>query len=170
MDKNLCPCLRHDVERASMTSGAHSPGASAFSNSISIDTLRRSEICFAAVPTTHITPSRRARSVSRTSTLIHTWLGILLTAPGKTSHIPTVATVSIAPLVRAAFSIARISSDAAHRASRRSGMSTAPACPPAPSIEMRALAGAATLVTMPSGTPSRSSTGPCSICNSINAL
>ena len=47
---------------------------------------------------------------------------MLLTAPGKTSQMPTVATVSIAPLVRALFSIARISSAAAQRASRRSGI------------------------------------------------
>ena len=41
------------------------------------------------------------------STLRRTRLGILLTAPGNTSQMPTVATVSIAPLARAAFSIAR---------------------------------------------------------------
>ena len=63
-----------------------------------------------------------SRSVSRISTLIRTRLGMLLTAPGNTSQIPTVATVSIAPLVRAAFSIARINSAAAHSASWRSGI------------------------------------------------
>ena len=62
-----------------------------------------------------ITWSRRSRSVSRMSTLRRTWLGMLLTAPGNTSQMPTVATVSIAPLVRAAFSIARINSAAAHK-------------------------------------------------------
>ena len=95
-----------------------------------------------------MTLSRRARSVSRTSRLRRTRLGMLFTAPGKTSHIPTVATVSIDPLDRAAFSTARINSDAAQRASRRSGIRTPPACPPEPSIEMRALAGAAIFVTM----------------------
>ena len=46
---------------------------------------------------------------------------MLLTAPGNTSQMPTVATVSTAPLVRAAFSIARINSAAAQSASRAVG-------------------------------------------------
>ena len=54
---------------------------------------------------------------------------MLFTAPGKTSQIPTVATVSIDPVDRAAFSTARISSDAAHSASRRSGITTAARVP-----------------------------------------
>ena len=58
--------------------------------------------------------------------------GTLLIAPGKTSQTPTVATVSSPPLVLAAFSMARITSAAAHRASRRSGISSAPAWPARP--------------------------------------
>ena len=92
------------------------------------------EIVLQAFSIALITPSRRSKSVSRMSALRRTRLGILLTAPGNTSQIPTVATVSTAPLLRAALSIARISSAAAQRASRRSGIRTPPACPPAPSI------------------------------------
>src|SRR6516165_1468494 len=86
-----------------------------------------------------MTWSRRSRLVSRISTLSHTRLGMLFTAPGNTSHTPTVATASIEPLVRASFSTARINSAAAHKASLRSGINTAPACPPKPSIKIRSL-------------------------------
>jgi len=54
MGKNFCPCLRHDAENAAITSGLHSPGESAFINSVCIETLRRSETCFAAVSTARI--------------------------------------------------------------------------------------------------------------------
>ena len=54
-------------------------------------------------------------------------LGTLLTAPGNTWHTPVVATVSMAPVLLAAVSTARAISAAATSASRRCGMSTAPA-------------------------------------------
>ena len=63
-------------------------------------------------------------------------LGMLLTAPGKTSQTPTVPTVSIAPVALAAASTASAISAAARNASRRSGISTAPAWPPSPSISI----------------------------------
>jgi len=47
---------------------------------------------FASSVAIHITASRLARSVSRMSTLEPDPAGILFTAPGKTSQIPTVAT------------------------------------------------------------------------------
>ncbi len=43
------------------------------------------------------TRSRRSPSMSRTSISMRTRLGMLLTAPGKTSQTPTVATVSMEP-------------------------------------------------------------------------
>ena len=46
------------------------------------------------------TASRRDSSMSRTSTSRRARLGTLLTAPGKTSQTPAVATVSIEPVER----------------------------------------------------------------------
>ena len=84
-----------------------------------------------------ITDSRRAGSVSRISSCRRTRLGTLLTAPGCTSQVPTVATVSMDLVASVLRSIARISSAAAQRASRRSGMRSAPAWAPKPLIVKR---------------------------------
>jgi len=115
------------------------------------------------------TLSRRARSMSRTSTSNRTRLATLLTAPGKTSHTPVVATVSILPLDFAAASIASAISAAARNASWRSGIRTAPAWPPSPSIKIRKLAGAAIAVTTPISSCFFSRIGPCSMCSSTKA-
>ena len=70
------------------------------------------------------------------STSSFTRLGTLFTAPGNTAHVPTVATVSgvaewdAASAASACRSIERITSAAAQSASRRSGISSAPAWPP----------------------------------------
>jgi hypothetical protein len=107
---------------------------------------------------------RGARSVSRISTLRRTWLGMLLTAPGNTSQMPTVATVSMA---RGAARPSRSPESIRRRRTRHRGgraSRTPPACPPEPSMETRRLAGAAIFVTMPSGICWRSSSGPCSMC------
>ena len=78
------------------------------------------------------TASRRARSVSRMSMSMRTWRGMLFTAPGSRLRVPTVPTVSSAPLVRAARSTAWITSAAATSGSWRTAISTAPAWPPSP--------------------------------------
>ena len=169
MDKKLKSCFAQDPTRASTTEAAQSAGASAFSSSVWTVTCRFIETARHASSSRSITLLRRLRSVSRTSTLRQTRLGMLLTAPGNTSHVPTVATVSTAPLERAAVSRAKINSAAAQRASRRSGIKTPPACPPAPSIVMRALAGAAMLCTTPRGIFRRSRMNPCSMWSSTNA-
>jgi len=52
---------------------------------------------------------------------MRTRLGMLFTAPGKISQMPTVPTVSIAPVPLAADSTASATSAAARKASRRSG-------------------------------------------------
>ena len=55
---------------------------------------------------------------------------MLLIARGKISQTPVVPTLSMAPVDFAAASTASAISAAARNASRRSGISTAPACPP----------------------------------------
>ena len=89
--------------------------------------------------------------MSRTSTVMRTRLGMLLTAPGKTSQMPTVATVSIARWTSRAASTASAISAAARKRRGDRGISTAPAWPPSPSISICKLAGAAMAVTTPSG-------------------
>ena len=76
---------------------------------------------------------------------------MLLIAPGWTRQTPVVATVSGLPAERAAASTASTASAAAHRASLRPGISTAPAWPPSPSQVTRSAAGAAIAVTIPIG-------------------
>ena len=78
-------------------------------------------------------------------------------------------TVSSAPLPRASRSTASTTSAAATSGSWRSGISTAPAWPPAPESSTRRVAGAAIAVTTPIGTPSRSRSGPCSMWSSTKA-
>ena len=75
-----------------------------------IATFRFADIVLHAFSIALITLSRRSRSISRMSAVRRTRLGMLLIAPGNTSQMPTVATVSTAPLPRAAFSIAKMSS------------------------------------------------------------
>ncbi|WVY97374.1 hypothetical protein V8G54_029525 [Vigna mungo] len=94
---------------------------------------------------------------------------MLLIAPGCSSRIPTVPTVSIDPDSSTCLSTARASSEAARPASFLLGMRTAPACPPFPSNSTFRLAGAAMAVTMPIDIPSSSRIGPCSMCSSIKA-
>ena len=89
--------------------------------------------------------------MSRTSISRYVRLGMLLMARGWTSSTPVVATVSGPPSVRAAASTASASLAAGSRASRRSGISTAPAWPPEPSYVTRKAAGAAMAVTAPIG-------------------
>ena len=83
------------------------------------------------------TASRLASSMSRTSTSIRTRLGMLLTAPGKTSQTPTVPRCRSSRWIVRSLSTAKAISAAARNASCRSGISTAPACPPSPSIDDR---------------------------------
>ena len=89
--------------------------------------------------------------MSRTSISRVTRSGMLLIAPGWTRQTPVVATVSGLPLDGRLASTASTASAAAHRASRRPGIRTAPACPPSPFQVTRSAAGAAIAVTMPIG-------------------
>ena len=115
------------------------------------------------------TRSRRAPSVSRMSVSSRTREGMLLTAPGNTSHTPTVATVSIAPVDLAAVSSARINSAAAARASLRPGISLR-AGMAAFALDHECACWRARRYASPGprSIPSCSSSGPCSMCSSTN--
>ena len=90
-----------------------------------------------------------------------------LVASGQTSNRPTVATRSASPRARA--SIASAISAAAVSASRRKRIGVAPACPATPSTPTSSRVAPLIAVTIPSGRPSASRIGPCSICASTNA-
>ena len=122
-----------------------------------------------ALPIVTSTPSRRTRSISRTSICSATRLGMLFMAPGKTSHTPTVPTVSIIPVAFAAASQRperfppRLKTHHDDQAStrRRHGRRIL--------RSKLARAGAAMALTIPKGIFWRSSNGPCSICSSTKA-
>src|SRR5258708_36322973 len=90
----------HAEESVSVIAAAHWAGASAFTNSSWIDTCRFTAMDWRADLISFMTASRRARFVSRMSAVRLTRLGMLFTASGKTSLMPTVATVYTAPLHR----------------------------------------------------------------------
>ena len=96
-----------------------------------------------------------------------TWPGMTLVASGQTSKRPTVATRSAS--LRARASIASAISAAAVSASRRKAIGVAPACPATPSTPTSSRDAPLIAVTIPSGRPSASRIGPCSICASTNA-
>ena len=96
-----------------------------------------------------------------------TWPGITLVAPGAASMRPTVPTRSGSRAQRD--STASTHSAAAASASRRSGIGTVPACPAIPSISTAKRFAPLIAVTTPTGRPSASSTGPCSMCSSAYA-
>nr|GMD75556.1 hypothetical protein Iba_chr13bCG1790 [Ipomoea batatas] len=94
---------------------------------------------------------------------------MLFIAPGCSSRIPCLPTVSIDPDSNTCFSTASANSAAASPASYLFGIRAAPAWPPLPSKSTLILAGAAIAVTTPIVLPSSSRSGPCSMCSSINA-
>ena len=87
--------------------------------------------------------------------------GMTFPAPGRGVRRPTVATMRSS--ARPCASTARTSSAAAHSASRRSAMGTVPAWPASPSRPTSIRLCPAIAVTTPTGSPRRSSTGPCSM-------
>ena len=93
--------------------------------------------------------------------------GITFMAPGCASMRPTVATTSGSPV--AMRSTASTHCAAAASASRRKAIGTVPAWPAMPVNSMLKRLPPLMAVTTPTGKPSLSSTGPCSMCNSAYA-
>ncbi|MNT16936.1 hypothetical protein D3C72_1520630 [compost metagenome] len=95
------------------------------------------------------------------------WPGTTLVAPLGTLNWPTVPTRPGLPPQR--FSMYRPISAPAMAASRRMSIGTVPAWPARPSSSTIKRVAPEIAVTTPTGRPSFSSTGPCSICTSMKA-
>ena len=115
-----------------MVAGSPAAGGSALISLNSQVTPRRRPDSSAAARMPAKARSRESSRVSRRSISIWAKYGTLLIAPGSIRHTPVVPTVSGLPLSFAPRSTASAISAAASEASWRTGIRTAPACPPSP--------------------------------------
>ena len=150
--------------RRRMSRGLHRHAPVSWVVTRSNNTPRRASIPSNASSMPRSAARRQASLSPRTSTVNSTTPGITLTAPGMVRSTPTVPT---APgTSRQVRSIAATASAAAASASRRRRMGTVPAWPARPITSTRSRVAPAMDVTTPTGRPSASSTGPCSMCTS----
>src|SRR4051794_20514537 len=144
-----------------VSAGAHATEAVACTSLHVASTPRAAAIAYARSRRSAHAASRVVSSRWRTSTVRVARAGMTLLAPGWTSSSPTVATSP--STARAVASTVPIHSAAAASASRRSAIGTVPAWPASPSKTISARVWPAMPVTTPTGRPSASSTGPCSM-------
>ena len=130
-----------------------------------VTTPRRAPASAAARAKPSCRSSSHALSMLRNSAHISAFPGTTLAAPGKTSSRPVVPTPP-----EARRSTASTASAAAHSASCLESIGVVPACAASPENMAWTRSMPAIPDTIASGMPESSSTGPCSICSSTNAL
>ena len=145
----------------SMIHGAHGLACASCCGVTTALTLRRTAMASISHNTSATAALRIASSPARMSMVNSATPGITLVAPLGTLSTPTVPTSDSMPWQR--FSIKSSISAAAVAASWRWSIGTVPACPACPSTRTTKRFAPAIEVTTPTGRPSFSNTGPCSI-------